>query len=126
MKMLQKCLIFSLMLFMRLLVSCKNDFQYKELESSYFVGNWEWDNAFTPTTMIKHKLILNSNGTGKMTSPNGLIITEDGRLSNIEWVFNKTDSTLLINQEKYKIIEHEKKYFVWKKDGENSQMVMRK
>jgi len=60
-----------------------------------------------------------------MTSPNGLVVSADGRLSNFEWMFDKTDSTLLINEEAYKIIEFGKDYFVWKKGEEDSQRVTR-
>lgn len=125
MKKSQKCFIFSLMLLIGALVGCKENFNYQALESSYFIGNWQRSNAFTPTMTIKHKLIFDENGSGKMTSPNGLVVSADGRLSNFEWMFDKTDSTVLINEEAYKIIEHGKDYFVWKKGEENSQRVTR-
>lgn len=108
------------------LIGCKENFSYQVLESNYFIGSWEWSNAFTPTVTIKRKLIFDANGTGKMASPDGVVLTADGRLSNFEWVFDKTDSTLVVNQEEYKIIEYGKDYFVWKKGGENSQRVVRK
>lgn len=126
MKTSQKCLIFSLMLLIGSLVGCKENFSYQVLESNYFIGSWEWNNAFTPTVTIKRKLIFDANGTGKIASPDGLVQSADGRLSNFEWVFDKTDSTLLVNQETYKIIEHGKDYFVWTKGGGNSQRVVRK
>ena len=125
MKTSQKCFIVSLMLLTGALVGCKENFNYQALESSYFIGNWQRSNAFTPTMTIKHKLIFDENGSGKMTSPNGLVVSADGRLSNFEWMFDKTDSTLLINEEAYKIIEFGKDYFVWKKGEEDSQRVTR-
>jgi hypothetical protein len=115
MKTSKKSLSLSLMLLIGVLVGCKENFKYQELESSYFIGNWEWSNTFTPTITIKHKITFDENGKGKMTSPDGLILRPDGRLNNFEWVFNRTDSTLLINQEQYKIIEYGKNYFVWEK-----------
>lgn len=125
MKNFRKRLNISFVLFVGLLVGCQDSFKYQELESSYFIGNWERSNAFTPTMTIKHKLIFDENGSGKMTSPNGLVVSTDGRLSNFEWMFDKTDSTLLINEEAYKIIEFGKDYFVWKKGEEDSQRVTR-